>query len=605
MKYTRLINYIFKPIIAEFPFFSAMMILIGYRAIYMLLMHPTMFLFDWTQYPRLRIIGISIVFAYIFVLIVYWIKSCLVKYFLYVVAIFLFSINVFLMLAFNSSIFYSSLIRLFETNIKEAESFVSTFVFSVSGLYTVMIAILLLITCCYWDKCRFIFESRYKRLSTTMRLYIETAFILILLGGAYSFHIYYDLFKCKNVDEIDNWSYRINMLFIDQISNSIYSIYSLYLVGNNLAFAELSTQRACNGSSKLMWSDDSTNIIFVIGESHIKKHSSIYGYSLQTNPCLQREQEKGNLFIFNNVISPYIYTSEAMRNILSTNSLGDGEQWYDYPFFPALFHQAGYHVWFWDNQYVQATGMPFDFTLNAYVHSPVISKVSYDEVRGYISQIDGEMLDDFEKTWLSNTNKSKNNFIILHLQGQHFSPDKHYPLTPEFMHFTSDSIQREEAWMTDDIKEVIAHYDNCTLYNDLVLSRIMNIFEEESSVIVYLSDHGDVVYDLGDYRGRRENDLRSDGIHFLLDVPFVIWCSNKYMTKHPDIIRSIQSSVDKPMMTDNICHLIFDLGGVVSQYYYPQRNILSPDYKCPPRIVQTGIDYDTGKSICRTLQIGL
>ena len=45
-------------------------------------------------------------------------------------------------------------------------------------------------------------------------------------------------------------------------------------------------------------------------------------------------------------------------------------------------------------------------------------------------------------------------------------------------------------------------------------------------------------------------------------------------------------------MTDNVCQLLFDLGGVNTSYYKPERNIISPNYKTRPRIVYGKFDYD-------------
>ena len=121
------------------------------------------------------------------------------------------------------------------------------------------------------------------------------------------------------------------------------------------------------------------------------------------------------------------------------------------------------------------------------------------------------------------------------------------------------------------------------------------MFSDKSAVMIYLSDHGENVYDLGDYKGRRECDLKGDGIHYLLEVPFVVWCSDRYKAHHPNIIEKLECSKDKPMMTDNLSHLLMSLGGVISDYYKTDRDVLSSDYKCPRRIVQTGIDYDSQK----------
>ena len=143
--------------------------------------------------------------------------------------------------------------------------------------------------------------------------------------------------------------------------------------------------------------------------------------------------------------------------------------------------------------------------------------------------------------------------------------------------------------MTDEKKQEIVHYDNCTLYNDSVIAQIISIFRDQSSVLVYLSDHGENVYDIGDCVGRLSD------IPYFYEIPFMIWCSDKYKKQHGDIVESIQKSIDKPLMSDNLCHLLMRLGGVKSVYYHENRDVLSPQYQCPPRIITENQNYDSLK----------
>ena len=206
----------------------------------------------------------------------------------------------------------------------------------------------------------------------------------------------------------------------------------------------------------------------------------------------------------------------------------------------------------------------------------MISKLSYDAQHPFVSMYDADLVADYQH-YRSGHQINQPTFTIFHLQGQHFSTEERYPQMPEFQHFTVDSIRRSEDWMTDDKKQVIAHYDNCTLYNDYVLGQIMSIIRDKCSVLVYLSDHGEDVYDTGDNLGRKIDSQQS------YEIPFFIWCSDRYKENHSDIINSIRESVDKPLMSDNLCHLLMKLGGVKSVYYHESRDVLSPQYQCPSR----------------------
>ena len=568
------IKWLLRPVVAELSFFILMALLLDYRAFYWACKYPMGWLENWQQYSMLRFFSISLVYSFLLTYIVYYSRKKLIKFLFYIIAISLLCLDVFLFISTHGIISTNSLLLLSETNWEEAKGFLLTFLYSLSGLLTLFLFVGLLLVCFFVEKLRNRWINLYNHLSPNIQRWGSWVLIIFLLGGLYSFRYYYELFQCNTIERVDEWSNR-SMQNADQISNIVFCIYDLKLAGGVLPKAEYQTKLVKQTRPQLLWKEDSTNVILVIGESFSKYHSSIYGYPLHTNPHLEREMNEGRLFAFSDVVSPFIYTSEAVRNMFSTNSLGCGEDWYDYPYFPAIFHQAGYCVLFWDNQYDMSSAAPYDFTLNAYLHSSKISALSYDIQHPFVSMYDADLVADYRHYCLEHQ-ISNPTFSIFHLQGQHFSTKERYPQTPEFQHFTVDSIHRSEEWMTADKKQEIAHYDNCTLYNDYVLGQIISIFRDRCSVLVYLSDHGEDVYDTGDNLGRRMDSRQS------YEIPFMVWCSDKYKKQHGDIVESIQKSVDKPLMSDNLCHLLMRLGGVKSVYYHENRDVLSTQYKCAP-----------------------
>ena len=569
------IKWVLRPVIAESPFFVLMALLLDYRAFYWTCKYPMGWLENWQQYSLLRFFSISLVYSFFLSYIVYYSRKKLIKLFFYIIAVSLLCIDVFLFISTHAIISTNSFLLLSETNWEETRGFLLTYLYSLSGLLTLFLFVGLLLICYFAEKLRNRWFNLYKRLSPNIQRWGSWILVSFLLGGLSSFRYYYELFQCNTIEEVDEWSNR-SMQNADQITNIVFCIYDLKLAGGVLPKAEYQTKLVKQTRPQLLWKEDSIDVILVIRESFSKYHSSIYGYPLQTNPRLEREMSEGRLFAFSDVASPFIYTSEAVRNMFSSNSIGDGEEWYDYPCFPAIFHQAGYRVLFWDNQYDPSSAAPYDFTLNAYLHSSEIATLSYDIQYPFVSMCDADMVDDY-RNYCFEHQISNPTLTIFHLQGQHFSTEERYPQTPEFQHFTVDSIHRSEEWMTDEKKQIIASYDNCTLYNDYVLDQIISIFRESCSVLVYLSDHGEDVYDTGDNLGRKADSRQS------YEIPFFIWCSDKYKEKHGDIVEYIKNSVDKPLMSDNLCHLLMRLGGVKSVYYHENRDVLSPQYQCPPR----------------------
>ena len=580
------------PTMAEFPFFILMILLIDFVTLYTFIRHPSA-LIDakeyWIERPRLSFLSLTILYSYILTLLVHYTKVKVLKFLFYIVAIVLVVINIFLYFSFDVFFSTNTLLLILETNKTEIKDFVYSYLFTTNGFIALTVFVFFLFVCCYLEK----WKSRIANLLFHMKLNSKALYSIVvltfLLIGIVSTKNVIELFRCQTLEQIDEWEDN-TFNCTDLLTNVFFCVWNMKLSGDVLPQAERSTAYASKTNSQLVWVNDTVDLVLVIGESFIKSHSNIYGYSLQTNPRMSQELEAGRLFAYTNVISPYAYTSESLRNVLSTNSIGYGEKWFDYPFFPAIFKKAGYNVMFWDNQYDPLSIYSCDFTLNAYLHSPVVSTFSYDKVRPYISLHDGDLIDDFGNLWDSYKSEKKN-FIIFHLQGQHFLTKTRYPHQKEFQRFTVDSIHRSESWMTDEKKQEIAHYDNCTLYNDSIIAQIISLFKSRPSVMIYFSDHGENIYDIGDCVGRRLESPQS------YEIPFFVWCSDKYIEQYPKIVDIIRKSVDKPFMTDNLCHLLMRVGGVKSTFYHEDRDVLSSKYKCPPRIISGRMNYDMLKNV--------
>jgi len=138
--------------------------------------------------------------------------------------------------------------------------------------------------------------------------------------------------------------YPITHVDTNSSLNTIYQfIYSFFQVSKHQGNTD-DIFKANNNISIINSPKNSPIIICVIGESFIKRHSSLYGYPLKTNPNLEKEKDKGNLFVFKDVVTPYPSTNENMKIIYSTWSSYDTVAWSSQPLFPAIFKKAGFKV---------------------------------------------------------------------------------------------------------------------------------------------------------------------------------------------------------------------------------------------------------------------
>lgn len=338
----------------------------------------------------------------------------------------------------------------------------------------------------------------------------------------------------------------------------------------------------------------SPQIVFIIGESFIKGHSSLYGYNHETNPYLHHEKNTGNLFVFNDVVSYSGATATCMKYFYSTSDASIID-WEETPLFPAVFKKAGYRVALLDNQNTRNNGSAaLDYSASFFINSNDVHNQCFDYRNQTTYRYDHEMIEG-EKDYLRVDEGPA--LTIIHLMGQHVDFHLRFPKTDEFVHFSPDSIKRK-PYLSEKQCQAICDYDNATLYNDYVLKQIIGNYENADAIVIYLSDHGECVYDDSQLSYGRSiaEEKPLDTIKLMYEIPMMIWCSNMYIQNHPDVVRKISESTDRPYMNDIVSHLLLDLAGVVCPDFNPEKSLINDNYKPVERYVNEGrLNYDLNK----------
>ena len=570
-----------RPISHEMPFMMAFLMLMGIkwtRQLRLLVIHHDP---EVTTLDVLGQLAFLFLMAYLAASLIHAVNRKWFRLLAYVVLIALFGIEMFLEKNFEMTISPSTLILLAETNRNEAENFLSMYMFSSASVKTYLwmgVAVVLI-----WCLERL---YRHKWLpKVEKRLLVHPWLVLPLLVwivfGVYSGKSLINMLSTDNTDE-----YYINYLWEDvhpedPISELLRGMYGVHL-------AKKEMQRAVDVTVNMRRDakfafNDTVQVVLVIGESFNKWHSPLYGYQLNTTPRMVQERDSGKLFVFNDVLSPFNQTSPVMKNMLCCNSLAHDEPWCESPYFPAILRQAGYNIIFWDNQKDVGQGHISSFALNSFLYDPRMVELCYTEVNENRFEYDGMLIDDFMQ---KHDNLHGRNFLMLHLYGQHFDAVNMFPKERQFLRFNADSIQRRDSFITTYMRERIAVYDNATYYNDHNLGRLFDMLCNQNAVLVYLSDHGEEVFDYRDFEGRDAPNDKAEGnrLKNQFMVPFMVWCSEKYQTNHPDIVEQIKNATQRPFLIDNLCHLIFHLAGVDTSYYMENRDIISPSFQPSKRI---------------------
>lgn len=316
-------------------------------------------------------------------------------------------------------------------------------------------------------------------------------------------------------------------------------------------------------------------IILVIGESFNKYHSSLYGYHLPTSPRLEKEVASNNLTYYTNAISPTNGTDFAMRFIFTLKGCEENDSIGLRPFvlMPAVFKKAGYNVAYFDNQYTRSLGGSLDYSCGYFLNPSYINDNCFDYRNTEIYEYDGNFINRYSKEFLK-TSKSLN---IIHLKGQHFDAALRFPET--FAKIRKEDINRPD--LNDKERQRVADYDNATLYNDYVISRIIDEFREKKAVIVYLSDHGEHIYDGGkQYYGRGFGTKHEEEtIKAVYEVPFMIWCSDGFIHQNDSTYQDIRRAIKHPICTADLPYLLFDIADIEFNHQDKTKSFINSEFE--------------------------
>ena len=103
-----------------------------------------------------------------------------------------------------------------------------------------------------------------------------------------------------------------------------------------------------------------------------------------------------------------------------------------------------------------------------------------------------------------------------------------------------------------------------------------------------MPDHGEAVYDEGGFTGHiEENPSRH-----MIEIPVIVWASDKFKELHPEKWAAIQQAVNRPYMTDDMIHTVLDIVDIQTSDYDATRSIINPNFDASrPRIFDNK-DYD-------------
>lgn len=288
-------------------------------------------------------------------------------------------------------------------------------------------------------------------------------------------------------------------------------------------------------------------VVVVLGESSSRLHYSLYGYPIPTTPGLEAEQAAENLLAFREAEAPAHYTLASLGYLFSTQTRQQSGPWGSFPTVFDILSQTRYQTAWLSNQENFGLLGSREMTL---AHQNERHAFTMDaSLSSYTRRYDGALLPLLDRA-IEERDPMRPQFYTIHLMGSHSVYDKRYP--EPFQPF----LPEQEEGDTEEARKTRASYDTSIRYTDEVLQGIFDRFRREDAIILYLSDHGEDVYDeeKSALAGHRPQGSREE-----LQIPFVIWGSDTFIRKHEDIWSRLKDQTDTPFCTEILPDILWEI----------------------------------------------
>lgn len=454
---------------------------------------------------------------------------------------------------FNAKLSSSVLYLMFETNKGEATEFLNNYIdYKLIILYLfVLISFIFLI--------KFLFKTKKNILSKILNFKLDFKFSKIIL-----------LFL------IFTTSFLIQFKLSDE--NILIKSIDSYMEYTNFKkrFKEVLSLNT-NKNIKLISSENEPQTyVIVVGESTSNWHMQLYGYHRETNPLLT--EIKDDLLIFKDVITTDVHTILALEKILTLVDFENQKSKIKNASIIQLANNAGFSTYWVSNQRPVGFHESVPSLIGTaadkkyFLNTEDFGAVAYDEI----------LLPTFDEI-LNNNDKKR--IIFLHLMGTHVRYDNRYPT--KFNVFKDDHVKTD--FKNSKTINLINQYDNSVRYNDFIIRNIIEKVKSKNlnSYVLYFSDHGDELFDTFNFTGHSSH-YSTRPMH---EVPFILWMSDKYKLKHPEIINS-DSLTERKYILEDFFHSFCDLSDINYDGYNNEKSIFSSRFMQKTRFIKDGIDYD-------------
>jgi len=366
----------------------------------------------------------------------------------------------------------------------------------------------------------------------------------------------------------------LSIVCIDRVSRSVYfiNIYKTFVSYKLRVNYEIKTIKERQNSDyevNLLHADSvPQTLVVVIGESLTRHHMSLYNYARETNPLLSAYGD--SLVVYKDVVSPQVHTIPVMRSLLSMSERHNPEHFTEKPSLYELFNRADYNTYLISNQeFSEECRSSYDILLT--LAKEKFNLASYKQHDDIVLPVLDKVLNKEDK---------KNKLIIIHLIGNHMAYGFRYPKEYIVFKHEKDGLVPDALFRDRKGKTTIDKYDNSVLYNDYIISSIINSLKkqpDQNSAMIYFSDHGEELYDYREFAGHAYEKVSPP----MCEIPFMVWMSPNYRKSRPDLI----FDTERPYSTEDFIYSISDIAGISYKDYDDTKSIFSKNFEQRERFV--------------------
>lgn len=293
-----------------------------------------------------------------------------------------------------------------------------------------------------------------------------------------------------------------------------------------------------------------STIILIIGESESRDYMSAFSnYEKNTTPWLKANQTKANFVLFPNTYACADQTVPVLELALT-----EANQYNNIKFFEAcsiidIAKASGYKTYWFSNQgNIGSAETPITLVANTADHA-AWTKQNLNE----------QQYDEILLEHLKTVNPKENNFIVLHLMGNHFNFINRYPQS--FAKFSEPNKY-----------DLIPNYLDSIAYTDHVLEKITNYANNNLNLqsLLYFSDHGTIP------DKRRSPNF---GGFATVRIPMFAYFSNEYMARQQQTYTTLKENSDCYFTNDLVYELVCGIIGVESNHFEQTNSPTSKQYK--------------------------